>query len=409
MSNTGIAIVRQKIERPIKKPKTIGVLAIILVGIVLYTTGCHSLLMIAGLALPVMYFYRKDFLYLFPVVVITAMKIGLAYNLDPDGNYASYALNEVWMLREASTLILCYSWLTFGRRHIDPQQILNLKPWLLWVLIVMAYGCLGFYENSIIVSGVSSLHRLLLLVFYLILTGRYNLFFKFSILALILATALIPMQSSFTVISSASLILLFLITKSRLADKIIPWRPIVMLCIAFLMLSSAFAYLVHVRATRANGEGNNGYTRAILADAGYQQFLETPVFGTPYGRGILPLKTVEKLGWMQYFTDTETYNIYNLSFHDSFIYLLTRYGIFSLLLFYMLTRLVPKKGRLTEVLFSCVFLLSAGANVVMESLRAGPGFGFALGIILALGQYRYEATAKEKFERASTSFVSRPL
>lgn len=390
---------QQLISLAKKNSKMISVGVLVVIGLVFDTTAYRSTLTLAGLIIPLFYFNLKDFTYLLPVIAISFLKIFLTFVMDPDINYATYLQNDAWMFREPVTLILCYAWLVFGRRHVDPGLLLNLKPKIVWILLVIAYACVAIYEKSLILSGVSNLHILLFLIFYCAFTGNYSRVLKFSVLMLVLGTALIPRQSSFTVIASFSLVLFFFLSKFRVANITLPWRPVAIVCICFLMASSTFAYLVHVRATRATGEGNNGYTRSLLAEDGYNQFMETPVLGTPYGRGILPFKTIQNLGWTQYFTDTETFNIYNLSFHDSFIYLLTRYGLLSLFLFYMLVRLVPQRGRLMEVLYSCVFLLAAGANVVMESLRAGPGFGFALGVMLAIGQYQYDLLAKEKAEK----------
>jgi hypothetical protein len=47
---------------------------------------------------------------------------------------------------------------------------------------------------------------------------------------------------------------------------------------------------------------------------------------------------------------------------------------------------VPRKGPLPIVIFTVLVLLSISANVVIESLRSGPGVALVLGALFSFGE-----------------------
>ena len=197
------------------------------------------------------------------------------------------------------------------------------------------------------------------------------------------------------------LLFLFFIQSSFISRIVVPWRITVVVAIALLTFASTFAASVNLK-DNANSGGNNGETREALAGYALSIFCDFPIFGTPMGRGIIPTGIVEELGRAQYFDPdvaqviTETYgfqsfDIYALSFHNGYLYFLTRFGLFSFLLFYLIIREVPRRAPLPLVLFSIVMLLSISANVVIESIRAGPGVALVLGALFSF-QKKPQAT-----------------
>ncbi len=215
--------------------------------------------------------------------------------------------------------------------------------------------------------------------------------FAFIIL-LLTSTQLV---SSYTTINCLFLIFLFCIRYTILTRLVIPWRTTIIVAIVFLTFASLFASYVNLKDS-AVSEGNNGAAREALAKAAFSVFVDFPLFGTPFGRGIVPIEVVEDLGWDQYL-DPEIgkemaevvspgsagYDIYALSFHNGFLYLLTRFGMLSFFLIYLIIRCVPRKGPLPVVIFSVIVLLSISANVVIESLRSGPGVALVLGALFS--------------------------
>jgi hypothetical protein len=356
------------------------------VACILIATSSRSLIAVPGLFLPVIFFKREDILYVIPLMVVLLIKIVLGMVVYPSDDYAAYSIDNVWIIREAVTVFLFFAWMIIGYRKIDLDFMKRQNGIVIWLIILMIYVSLYVSDGSFIISGISNSQALLWFMFFIIFTGKYSIFSKTLAFIIILSTGLIPRQSSFTVISSVAMMSLLVLSFTPFAKTIVRWRAIAIVAIVFLVTASSFAYLVHVRATRDTGEGNNGYTRSILANAGYNQFINEPLLGSPYGRGILPLPVIQKLGWEQYFLDPSTYNIYSLSFHNSFIYLLTRYGLLSLVPFWLIVRRIPRSGILPMVIFTLVLFLSAGANVVIESLKSGPGVALALGALFSVGR-----------------------
>ncbi|MEJ0094649.1 MAG: O-antigen ligase family protein [Methylocella sp.] len=237
------------------------------------------------------------------------------------------------------------------------------------------------------------------IIFIVFFDKRYNYYFVLFALAILLLTST-HLVSSYTTISCLSLTLIFCVRSTALSRVIVPWRITVIVAIVCLALTSLFASYVNLKDSRVS-EGNNGQARETLAQHAFSVFMDFPLIGTPLGRGIVPLEAVEELGWEQYL-DPEIakdmaaageessaslgYDVYSLSFHNGFLYLLTRFGVLSLFLIYFLVRYVPRKGPLPIVIFTVVVLLSISANVVIESLRSGPGVALVLGALFSFGE-----------------------
>lgn len=339
---------------------------------------------ILGMFLPVFFFRRKDVPLLLPLCCLLFMKVVLSIFIEPTSGYQFYAMSYSWMAREVGTIFLFYAWILFGQNVLTAEKLCRMKGSHFLFFIGIIYMMLFSFSGSYVISGINNLIIVLYSLYYFLIVAAFPRIFRWISVALIVATALVPMQSSFTVISSVVLIALAVGKELRFVDKMVPWRKIAIFGVAFLMVMSLFAYLVYVRPVRESGEGNNGHARAVLATAGYEQFLSEPILGSPLGRGILPVQVVENFGWWQYFSDSDNYNIYALSFHNSFIYLLTRFGLFSIILFGLFFRRIPKLGPMHAVAFMLVLFLGTGANVVIESIRSGPAVGFALGLLLSL-------------------------
>jgi hypothetical protein len=355
-----------------EEPKTTSFFVFTLVSLVLIGTSYRSLIVVPGLFIPLLFIKREDRTYLGALILVLLTKICLGYFLEPSAGYAAYKQNNIWLLREPTTILLFFTWILFGYRYATLEFFTKQNWKKIFGVIIAIYVAQFLFDDRIILSGISSAQALAWFLFFILLIGNAPKLVKFIILALIIGTGFIPMDSSFTMIASMIMGMIYVLPYFHLTEIKLQWRIIAIFTIALLMVSSTFAYLVYVRETRATGEANNGYARAILAEAGYE------------------------LGWSQYFTDPEEYNIYNLSFHDSFIYILVRYGIFSIVLYWLIVCRIPSKGRLPLVLFGSILLLSTGANVVIESLRAGPGVGMALGALFSAGETSLHRTKKPR-------------
>ena len=355
---------------------------LLLIALIFGGTAFRSSIAVPGLLLPLLFLKRIDLRFLLVIGAVLTFKVLTSLLVAPGVNYVDYPMDYAWIAREMMTLVLFFAWMLMGQRVLSASRILELG-WQVPVLILIILYVIVFLTSGILlIGGIDSLQALILLMYYLLFIGTKSLAIRCGAAVALYLTALSPPDSSFTVIACGTLFAIFALDVFGLSKKTVPWRLAVIAGISVLLVMSLFAYLVNLRPPKANGEGNNGYTRSTLAASGYEQLAQEPILGSQVGRGILPIYAVEMLGWSQYFNGSGEYNIYSLSFHNSFIYLLTRFGLLSLILFGLFIGRVPRAGPIHVVLFTLVLITSAGANVVIESLRSGPGVGFALGALL---------------------------
>ena len=91
------------------------------------------------------------------------------------------------------------------------------------------------------------------------------------------------------------LLFLFFIQSTFISRIMVPWQITVVVAIVFLTFASTFADSVNLK-DNANSGGNNGETREALAGYALSIFCDFPVFGTPMGRGIIPIGIVKEMG-----------------------------------------------------------------------------------------------------------------
>ena len=349
---------------------------------------------VPGLFLPLCFVRREDRKYILAVGLILIIKIGSSLLAKPSLDYIGYPMDYFWIGREVTSVFLFYAWIFMGQTVMPLQRILTLGWKTLVLLLLTLYGCLTIFSSLSLVGGIDNLEALILLFYYILILGSTPRLVRFAAMVGLVLTALWPANSDFTIIACVALLSIYSFGYFNIANKSVPWRMAILIGIGILLVMSLFAYLVHFRPTRTDGEGNNGYTRATLAVAGYNELAKEPVLGSQLGRGILPLGTIEQLGWSQYFSNTGEYNAYALSYHDSFIYLLTRFGFLAPFLFVLFLQRIPRYGPLHVVAFSLIMILAAGANVVIESLRSGPGVGFVLGMLFGFAPIKRSHKAR---------------
>jgi len=342
-----------------------------------------------------------------PIFLIIIIKLSSLLFM-PLGYYARYNFNINSMLREIGTIILFYLWFIIGFKLYNFSFFTSLSK-------TVQTGCLIFVPFvQIFAVGAPIMHNIdgaqaiyYFIIFVILFDLKYNFYYVLFIFIILMLTST-SLVSSYTTISCLCLVFVFCIRYTVLSRIIIPWRTSVYVAILFLTFASLFASNVNLKDATVS-EGNNGAAREHLAQAAFSVFVDFPLFGTPFGRGIVPIEAVENLGWEQYLdpdigremAEAEApgsagYDIYSLSFHNGFLYLLTRYGMLSFFFIYLIVRYVPRKGPLPIVVFSVVVLLSISANVVIESLRAGPGVALVLG---ALFSFKRQAILKTEIMR----------
>jgi len=317
-------------------------------------------------------------------VFLASKSLYSAVSAAPEG-YESYEFSYYWLIRENYTLLCFIIWFYAGAELFD-FAFFRSFGWAINLFIVISISIFRvFYAGTPFLAGVDSLQILAYAIpFFIILDRAYSRLS--AIMAAFLSILLLGIpDSSFSVLITA-VIVSACIFRSINIDRIsIPWRGPLAACIVFLTFASLFASAVHLRGERKNGEGNNGATRELLAHEAIDVFKNNALTGTNLGRGIVPPAVIDlRLDWQQYFTgDDPLSNIYALSFHNGFLYLLTRFGVFSSVIIWLLLSSTPRRGELSLVLFSFTLCLAISANVVLESIRAGPGVALVLGIIFS--------------------------
>lgn len=321
-------------------------------------------------------------LFLVPFSAFVAMKLLLSAVMPTDESYSAFPFAPLIGIREASTVALTFTMLIVGYRFLHRLYLYSSSMWLLFSFS-LANWAVHAYQFSELFPATPDNTQLLSLYFLFICVARG----RGVVVPLSLAMTLVMsagLDSSFTAIATIIIWLAFIARIFQIKRVQFPFRASVAIIICILMVGSLFAAYINLRAT-----GNNGGDRAILAGFGYDVIARYPLLGSPLGRPIVPLEAIQELNWSQYLVGSDasgkTFNTYGLSFHNSFIYLLSRFGLFGLAAIFSIIALVPRRAQLVDVMFAAVPLVFAGANVVIEGLRAGPAFGLVLGSIISYG------------------------
>lgn len=311
-----------------------------------------------------------------------ALKLLASAAMPTDDSYSAFPFDPLIGIREASTVALTLIMLIVGYRFLHRLYLYSSSMWLLLSFSIINWA-FHAYQFSEIFPATPDNTQLLSLYFIFICVSRG----RGAVVPLGLAMTLVMsagLDSSFTAIATILIWLSFIARVLRVKKVQFPFRASVAIIICILMIGSLFAAYVNLRAT-----GNNGGDRAILAGFGYDVVAKYPLLGSPLGRPIVPLEAIQQLNWSQYLVGSDatgkSFNTYGLSFHNSFIYLLSRFGLVGLAIIFFIIALVPRRAQLVDVMFVAVPLVFAGANVVIEGLRAGPAFGLVLGSIISYG------------------------
>jgi hypothetical protein len=352
----------------------------------------HFSVGLAGTLFPIRKLNVSKFSLLIPIILLLIFKIIMSMVL-PLGEYSTFKFNYIFLIRESATIVLFYTWFIIGLYIYNFSFFSSLK-WTSVIIALLFVPIVQIYlQGAPIMAAIDASQAIFfLLIFVIFFEQKRSIYLKLFTLSILLATSF-TLKSSLTTICGLMLMFLFVLQSTFISRIMVPWRITVVVAIAFLTFASTFAASVNLK-DNANSRGNNGETREALAGYALSIICDFPIFGTPMGRGIIPTRVVEELGWTQYSDPdvaqaiTEKYgipsfDIYALSFHNGFLYLLTRFGLFSFLLFYLIIREVPRSAPLSLVLFSIVMLLSISANVVIESIRTGPGVALVLGALFS--------------------------
>lgn len=347
---------------------------------------------IAGVMLPIVKLNISKFKILIPIIILMIFKM-ILFMFFPLEQYSTYEFSYIFLFREVLSILLFYIWFIVGI-HIYNLSFFSSLNWKIVVLALLSLPIVQVYSYGAPVMATidASQAVFFLFIFVVFFERKYNVYLKLFTLVILLSTSF-ALKSSFTTICGLTLLFSFFVSSTYISRMMVPWRISVVVAIVFLTFASTFASQINLKDNE-NSDGNNGETREILAGHALSIFSEFPVFGTPMGRGIIPKAVIDKMGWDQYSDPDlakaigeeygfQSFDIYALSFHNGFLYLLTRFGIFSLLLFYLIIREIPRRAPLPLVLFSIVMLLSISSNVVIESIRSGPGVALVLGALFS--------------------------
>jgi hypothetical protein len=313
-------------------------------------------------------------------LIMAAAKCAASWYLAVPVGYDVLPFNAASAARELFTVFLTFEMFALGW-YVLPKRVWMQTSKLVLLFLISTNVILHIARSHQLLFATSDNTQLISLyaLYIMILRARTPLQLAMPVVVgLFLAAGL---SSSFTATAALMLTGIALIRVSPLRSIQVNWRLVATAAVIFFSVASLFAYAVNLRAAET---GNNGFTRSILAHSAWEVTAHSFVFGTPIGRMIVPINVIDVLGWTQYLDDQSEYNLYALSFHNSFLYLLTRFGISAIAFeVFVIATLVPKRGNIADVLFMMIPLLFMSANVVVESARAGPALALVLGSLLA--------------------------
>lgn len=330
-----------------------------------------------------------NFLAALGIIILLKTITGRFVDLGPE--YASYRMNDAAAAREYTAIALTGLLFVTGR-HFLTREAIEVIPggWL--VTFSVANILIHAVSRGDVFSATADNTQII--SFYLLyIVAIRKLDGAWPIVALLLAIFhAAGLQNSFSSAAAAMIMMLFITTRLNLTNRFGDYRSAVAVTILCFMFLSLVAYLF---VFRINGEGNNGYTRAFLAQTAYRIFSEHPFTGTTIGLPVIPSSLIYMLGWMQYLDDQGDFNIYGLSFHNSLLYVLTRFGIFGYAAFFIfIVKNVPRRGLISDIAFTVIPFLFLSANVAFESARAGPGVALVLGSLFSFSWAKPPTLAK---------------
>jgi hypothetical protein len=323
---------------------------------------------------PIVLLRRRALIPLLCLCGIFAFKFAASKFLPVPFGYESYQVSSIAALKEMFSVALSLECFLLGYFVLNKRFFEKIDQRLLLGLCIINVVTHDIIYKSLFWATFDSPQIISLFSLFVVTQVRRSSFMAKAVAAVLVFEMNARLGNSFTAIAGI-VILLAVAVKSLRLNVRLPWRAAVTALIIFFSVASLFAYLVSVRT-----EGNNGTTRAYLASVAWSVIKDAAPFGTPIGLPIVPVYGIDNLGWTQYFSATgEEFNIYGLSFHNSILYLMSRYGILALPIFVWFLRFVPKRGPLTLLMMTAVVFLGLSANVAIESVRAGPGAALVLG------------------------------
>jgi hypothetical protein len=335
------------------------------------------------IALPLVAVPRLSFQILLGFGIFVAVKTGIGLYADMGPAFATYAFSEEAAGREFLTLLTTVMMFVLGYKVITREMIDRVPSGRLLLIPVVNIIIHAVTRGDLFAATADNTQILSLYVLYVVATRRGR--GTWSLAAVFLTVFLaIGLRNSFTSVAALAVLVCYMGRSLGWSGRVGPYRAALLLYIVSFMFLSLVAYLFVFRVTNETGELNNGYTRSSLAQFAYQTFFDHAFLGTTFGLPIVPSDAIYLLNWNQYLIGDTTSNIYGLSFHNSLLYLLTRLGILGYAaLIWKFLRLAPRRGRLLDIIFTFVPVLFMSANVVIESVRAGPGVALVLGSLFS--------------------------
>jgi hypothetical protein len=314
----------------------------------------------------------------------------------PGAEYGFYLKNYTQLGIEVFTVAMFFLYVVIGK-FIGERFLINRPYFYLCAALGVWITRLPF-DETIFLHGVDSTQIIIILLLFLSL-NRDGVSAMESILSVLFMIFLShKFLSTFTSLSAICLLCFYVVRSLGFNEIRFPGRKAYIFMGLIFTFASFVAPYVHLKDDDIT-EGNNGFTRSYLADKAFETIELSSPLGTPMARGIVPVDAVIELGWDQYFyggSGAEDYNIYSLSFHNGFIYMISRYGVLALLMHFLVYRLIPREIEFGGFLLLLLCMISISANVVVESIRAGPGVGLAIGVALSMARFNI-ANKKVKF------------
>lgn len=342
---------------------------------------------------------RKASILLIAFSSIVILKILLGYLFKAPYGYEFYTPNLEAGAREIFSVLLSFECFLLGYFYFDRKFFNDLSCNFLLMLCIFNIVIHDFASGRLFSATFDSPQIISLFSIFIILSSNKAKIIS-KIAAMIILTYMnLRFGSSYTAITTI-VILVILTFKGVLKRKTLSLRVVFICLVIFFSIASLFAYAVNLRV-----EGNNGVARAELAIAAWTAARDSLPFGTPIFLPIVPIYAVDNLGWDQYLTlsSDEKFNLYALSFHNSILYLISRFGIFSLVLFGVVFKAIKRNVTWADALFTSAVFLGMCANVALESVRAGPGVAIVLGALFSVSR------SKVRYVNQMTDAVTKQL
>jgi hypothetical protein len=327
----------------------------------------------------------------FGIFVALKTMVGLYVDMGP--GFAIYAFSSGAAGREYVALLTTALMFVAGYKVMTREAFERIgSGWLLLIPVINIIVHTVTRDDLLAATADNTQILSLYVMFVVVLRRGNNLWPLIAVLLALFMGA--GLKNSFTTVATMVILICYVAKNVGLADRNGPFRPLVFVYIVVFMFLSLIAYLFVFRVVVAGaGEGNNGLTRALLAQFAYLTFFDHPITGTTIGLPAVPSDAIYLLNWTQYLTGDDGANVYGLSFHNSLLYMLTRLGAIGyVILGWLILRLVPREGKLLDIMFTAVPFLFLSANVVLESVRAGPGVALVLGSLFSVAARGYMRT-----------------